>query len=303
MKIESGWLGATWTTTMSWTALRARRSTPSSVLGKRLRSIPMTGVMPEPAVTMRNLPPAGGRTNSPAACSRWTSVPGRAAVDEVVADQAVGDGLDGDRDAAVAARAVGERVRAPLAYAVDVDADAEVLAGHVAGPVGAGADHDGRGVGGLGVHGLDAAAEVGARAERGEEVHEVGREVRRGGGLGDADQLVAQSPAPAGAARGRLESRGHRYNSARIGPFVTCPAHVNPGVDSCSLRTKPTSGVPMVTRTVRPTTQIQTVVGLDPVGRRRPALAAWPRSPTARSSRSSRRCPAMPARGAGGWAR
>ena len=78
MKIESGWLGATWTTTMSWSALRGRRSTPSSVLGNRLRSIPMTGVMPEPAVTMRNLPPAGGRTNSPAACSRWTSVPGRA---------------------------------------------------------------------------------------------------------------------------------------------------------------------------------------------------------------------------------
>jgi hypothetical protein len=58
-------------------------------------------------------------------------------VDEVVAHQAVGDGLDGDGDAAVAARAVGERVGPPLAYAVDVDADAEVLAGDVAGPVGA----------------------------------------------------------------------------------------------------------------------------------------------------------------------
>ena len=78
MKIEWGWLGATCTTTMSCSALRAGRSTPSSVLGKRLRSIPMTGVMPEPAVTMRNLPPSGGSTNSPAACSRWTSVPGRA---------------------------------------------------------------------------------------------------------------------------------------------------------------------------------------------------------------------------------
>ena len=40
-----------------------------------------------------------GSTNSPAACSRWTSVPGRRLVDEVVADQAVGHGLDGDRDA------------------------------------------------------------------------------------------------------------------------------------------------------------------------------------------------------------
>ena len=217
MKIEWGWLGATWTTTMSWSALRAGRSTPSSVLGKRLRSMPITGVMPDPAVTMRNLPPSGGSTNSPAACSRWTRVPGSRLVDEVVADQAVGDGLDGDRDAAVAARAVGERVGAPLAYAVDVDADAEVLAGHVAGPVGTGADHDGRGVGGLGVHRLDASAQVGAGAQRREEVHEVGRQVGRGGGLGDADEVVAQSTAPGAAACGRLESRGHGIQSPRCG--------------------------------------------------------------------------------------
>ena len=76
MKIESGWLGATCTTTMSYAALRAGRRTPSSVDGNRLRSMPITGVMPEPAVTKRNLPPSGGSTNSPAACSRWTSVPG-----------------------------------------------------------------------------------------------------------------------------------------------------------------------------------------------------------------------------------
>ncbi len=77
MKIESGSLGATCTTTMSYAAARGRRTTPESATGKRLRSIPMTGVTPEPAVTKRNLPPSVGSTNSPWACSRWTSVPGR----------------------------------------------------------------------------------------------------------------------------------------------------------------------------------------------------------------------------------
>ena len=155
-------------------------------------------------------------------------------VDEVVADEAVGDGLDGDRDAAVAARAVGERVGAPLAYAVDVDADAEVLAGHVAGPVGAGADHDGRGVGGLGVDRLDASAQVGAGAQRREEVHEVGRQVGRGGGLGDADEVVAQSTAPGAAACGRLESRGHDIQSPRSAARSSCSRARESGLDSCS---------------------------------------------------------------------
>ena len=61
---------------MSYAALRGSRSTPSSVTGKRLRSIPMTGVMPDPAVTKSSLPPLVGNTNSPAACSRWIRVPG-----------------------------------------------------------------------------------------------------------------------------------------------------------------------------------------------------------------------------------
>ena len=61
-------------------------------------------------------------------------MPGAGVADEVVADLAVRDRLDGDRDAAVGARAVGQRVGAPQADAVDVDADADVLAGHVAAP-------------------------------------------------------------------------------------------------------------------------------------------------------------------------
>ena len=56
MKIECGSVGATWTTTMSRSRLRGRRTTPLSATGKRLRSIPMTGVIPEPAVTKSSLP-------------------------------------------------------------------------------------------------------------------------------------------------------------------------------------------------------------------------------------------------------
>ena len=99
------------------------------------RSMPITGVMPLPAVTNRSRPGLGrGRTKSPVAWSSWISVPGLALADQVVADLAVGDRLDGDADPAVGARAGGQGVGAPQADAVDVDADAHVLAGHVAGP-------------------------------------------------------------------------------------------------------------------------------------------------------------------------
>ena len=42
----------------------------------RLRSIPITGVMPEPAVTSSSLRGIGvGSTNSPSACSSWSIWP------------------------------------------------------------------------------------------------------------------------------------------------------------------------------------------------------------------------------------
>ncbi len=63
---------------MSRSRLRGSRTTPLSVTGNRLRSIPMTGVMPEPAVTNSSLPGGSESTKSPAACSSWTRVPGRA---------------------------------------------------------------------------------------------------------------------------------------------------------------------------------------------------------------------------------
>ena len=130
-------------------------------------------------------------------------MPGRGVADEVVADLAVRHRLDGDRDAAVGARAVGQRVGAPLADAVDVDADADVLAGHVAGPVGAGADHHGGGVGGLGVDRHDPAAQVGAGAQRVEEVEVVGGQQRGGRALGELQAAGAQQ----GAAAGRVGTR------------------------------------------------------------------------------------------------
>ena len=100
----------------------------------RLRSMPMTGVMPLAGGDEQHL----GRqrlgqhelARPPGRAARC--VPGRALADQVVADHAVGDRLHGDGDAAVGpAGARGDRVGAPLADAVDVDADADVLAGDV----------------------------------------------------------------------------------------------------------------------------------------------------------------------------
>ena len=140
----------------------------------------MTGVTPEPAVTKRNLPPSVRQHELALGLLEVDERAGPRLADEVGADEPVRHGLDGDGDVAVGARAVGQRVGAPLADAVDVDPDADVLARHVAGPVGAGADDDGGGVGGLGVDRHDASAQVGAGAQRVEEV-EVVRRQQRGG--------------------------------------------------------------------------------------------------------------------------
>ena len=119
-----------------------------------LRSIPMTGVMPLPAVRKRTFAGAGlGRVKSPVAWSSMTRVPGARGPDQVVGDLAVGDRLGRDGDAARrdagrgrAVGAVGEAVGAPVAHAVDVDADPDVLPGHVAEPAATGPDDDRHGV-------------------------------------------------------------------------------------------------------------------------------------------------------------
>ena len=113
------------------------------------------------------------------------------APDQVVRDLAVGDRLGRDRDAARgdagrgrAVGAVGEAVGAPVAHAVDVDADPDVLPGHVAEPAATGPDDDRHGIRGLGAHLEDAAAQVGAGAQRVDQVEVVAGHERGGQGLG-----------------------------------------------------------------------------------------------------------------------
>ncbi len=133
-------------------------------------------------------------------------MPTLALVHQVVADLALRDRLDRDGDAAVGAGAVRQGVGAPEADAVDVDADPEVLARDVPGPVRTRTDHDRGGVGGLGMDLLDAAAQVRARAQGVEHIEVVGGDKRRGGELGEAADALAEGPAEAertlGSSRG-----------------------------------------------------------------------------------------------------
>ena len=158
--------------------------------------MPITGVMPEPAVTKRKLPPLGRQHELAGRLLEVDERAGPQVVDEVVADQTVGDGLDGDRDEAVGAGAVGQRVGAPLADAVDVDADPDVLAGDVAGPVGAGPDHERGGVAGLGVD-LPIRPRRSAPARRG------AKRSRKSAGTSGRRWPALGQPTRAGIARGR----------------------------------------------------------------------------------------------------
>ena len=174
----------------------------------------MTGVMPEPAVTSSSL--RGDRLREHELALRLLELDhlaGAGAVHEVVGDDAVGDRLDGDADAAVGARAVGQGVGAPEADAVDVDADADVLTGHVAGPVAARLEHDGGRLGGLGADLDDPAAQVGAAAQRVEDVEDVVELERGDRGLGDPAQAVPQR-ATAGATGSCVEGRAMLMHSS-----------------------------------------------------------------------------------------
>jgi hypothetical protein len=129
-------------------------------------------------------------------------------VHQVVADLAAGDGLHRDGDAAVGAGQVGgDRVRAPLPHAVDVDADADVLARGVRAPAATGTDDDGGGVARLGVDRLDAAAQGGAGAQRVDEVEVVGGQQRRRDELRQLEHPVAQGDARRCRGRTRIGGR------------------------------------------------------------------------------------------------
>ena len=95
-------------------------------------------------------------------------------------DDALLDELGRDADEAVRAPGVrGQRVGAPVVHAVDHEADAQVLAGLVAGPLPAGLDEDGHRVVGLALDALDAPAELLRRPERVDELEVVVGQQRR----------------------------------------------------------------------------------------------------------------------------
>ena len=183
-KMTSSAVGAECTTTMSTSSRSAR-----------LRNMPITGVMPLPAVRNRIFGRWLVRTEGEVAGGLVELDDGAdgGPSDQVVADHAVRDRLHGDRDAAVMSLVFGcQRVGPPLPDPVDVDADAHVLAGGVGAPAATGLDHHGDRVTGLGVDRDDAAAQVGARAQRVDDVEVVGRDQRGGDPFGELDDALTQ---------------------------------------------------------------------------------------------------------------
>ena len=156
-----------------------------------LRSMPITGVIPLPAVRNRIFERRRcGEREFACGVVELDDGADRGASHEMVGDLAVGDRLDGDRDAAVGPIGLGgQRVGPPLADAVDVDADADVLPGGVRAPAAARLDDQADGVACFGVDGDDPAAQLGAGAQRVDDVEVVGGNQRRGDPLGEAKEV------------------------------------------------------------------------------------------------------------------
>ncbi len=113
--------------------------------------------------------------------------------DQVVAYEAVGHRLHGDRDEAVGAvDRRSERVRTPLPHAVDVNADPYVLTGPVGLPVPPRPDHQGGGVCGFVLDRDNATPQAHVGGKRAEYVEVVLREQRCRGDLSDPDGSLAQ---------------------------------------------------------------------------------------------------------------
>ena len=184
--------------------------------------MPMTGVMPLPAVRKRTFAGARAREGEVAGgLVEHHEGARRGGADQVVRDLAVGDRLGGDRDAARgdagggrAVGAVGQAVGPPVAHAVDVDADPDVLAGDVPEPAATGPDDDRHGIRGLGAHLEDAAAQVGARAQRVDQVEVVTGHERGGQGLGHLAGPTQHAPEGSGGVGSeplaRRRRRAHR---------------------------------------------------------------------------------------------
>ena len=109
----------------------------------------MIGVMPLPALTKSSL--LGQRVGQAERPLDLAQVDHRVLADLAAEERRelpLLDALDRDRDEVPrVVRVGGDRVRAPVADAVDLGADPQVLAGQVAGPRGARLDHDGGRVG------------------------------------------------------------------------------------------------------------------------------------------------------------
>ena len=149
-KITSSGVGALCTTTTS------------STCSAMLRSMPITGVMPLPAVRNKIFGRRrGGEREFSCGVVELDDGADGGASHQVVGDLAAGDRFDRDCDAAVGpVGAGGQGVRAPLTHAVDVDTDADVLPGRVGAPAAARLDDQADGVAGFGVDCDDPAAQV-----------------------------------------------------------------------------------------------------------------------------------------------
>ena len=120
------------------------RSVPVCPSAKRVRRIPISGVMPLPAPIRRIESGRGsGRWKSPSACERPSTMPGAGVVGEEVRDQPLGVALDRDLQLAAGALGGGGRVAAGVADAVDLDRDLDELAGAEALPDAVGAQGQG----------------------------------------------------------------------------------------------------------------------------------------------------------------
>ena len=147
----------------------------------------MTGVMPEPPLSMQHV--VGQLVGEHELALGLREVDDRARRELVVQELrhvAVGVGLDRDAERAVAVRLrAGDREHPDPALAVDLDAELHVLAGHEPAPGAVGAQDDGAGVAGL----VDDLDDAGAHLVDGEErvdllevvVDGVGRRQRRDG--------------------------------------------------------------------------------------------------------------------------
>ena len=116
----------------------------------------------------------------------------------------------GDGDGRVVADGGRQRVAAPLAHPVDLDADAGPLAGGVGVPAAAGAEVDRRRVGGLADHLGDDAAQLARRGQRVDQIEDVlgrerGRQERRhtpeSSDLGHGSIIEAEDPPRLGVTR------------------------------------------------------------------------------------------------------